>query len=476
MKNENDTYYESDEFKRLLARYEEMLTTHQSTYMDADELADIAEYYFDLGEDEKADACADYALQLHPGSVDPLVFKARRAMYKGDYSEAKRISDTIDDKTDREVIYLNAELLIRQQHVAEANIYLHQNEHPEDEDYYLFLYDVANIFADNNCTGEALDWVEASLKVAPNYFEAKLLKAEMLADKGDAKEAIHLLDTMLDERPYSIDCWELQSQAYYSDGQFNKAIDACDFALAIDEKDADSIMVKANSYFHLENYEKAHQLYQEYIQLNPTDELAFFFDGVALNSLGRTQEALGQLLKADEVSGGFSEDQEQIYVQLAFTFSYLKFAKRAMTYIDKALKINPEDAELYTIRGFILLGSGEKKKAQECFKVALKYATNYQAIVFKIAVSYYDNRQYATCMKLMNSLLKEDEGSWQRAYPYLAVCHLNMEHIHKYFEYLKLACATDPENAKEVLGEFFPDMDPSEYYTYALKLWNENKK
>lgn len=476
MKNDSDSYYKSDEFKRLLARYEEMLDTHQPTYMDADELTDIAEYYFDQGEDKKANACADYALQLHPGSTDPLIFKARQSMYMCDFSEAKRICDSIDDQTDREVIYMNAELLIRQLHVAEANVYLHKNEQPEDEDYYLYLYDAANIFADNNCTGEALDWVEASLKVAPNYFESKQLKAEMLIDKGEAKEAIKYLDAMLDERPYSLDCWELQAQAYYTDSQFNEAINACDFALAIDEKHAESIMVKANSYFHLGNYEKAHELYKQYTVLNPTDELAFFFDGVALNNINRSEEALVQLLKADELSQGLSEDQDQIYIQLAFTLSYLKKGDAALTYINKALGLLPNDSELYTIKGHILLGNGEKKQAHDCFKLALKYAKNYKAIVFKIAVSYYDNRQFSICAKLLNSLIKDDEKTWQHAYPYLAMCHLNMEHIMKYFEYLKLACSTDPENTKEVLGDFFPDMNPSEYYDYALKMWNEKKK
>ena len=77
-------YFEQPEFKATLARYEAMTTHGEQAYFDPEQLTDIAEYYATRNREKDAERVIDYALTMHPGSTDPLIFKARTYMLRGD--------------------------------------------------------------------------------------------------------------------------------------------------------------------------------------------------------------------------------------------------------------------------------------------------------------------------------------------------------------------------------------------------------
>ena len=60
------SYYNDPEFKRVLRRYEEARAGGQSVYLDADDFADIVDYYLSRDRLDEADSCVAYALTLHP--------------------------------------------------------------------------------------------------------------------------------------------------------------------------------------------------------------------------------------------------------------------------------------------------------------------------------------------------------------------------------------------------------------------------
>ena len=105
-------YFDKPKFKQLLARYEEMLTSDHTSYFEATELTDIAEYYAMQGDTEQAEAALDYALRLHPDNIDALIFKSRSRLINGHITEASHILDSITDQNDREVMFLRAEVLM----------------------------------------------------------------------------------------------------------------------------------------------------------------------------------------------------------------------------------------------------------------------------------------------------------------------------------------------------------------------------
>ena len=65
-----------------------------------------------LLEEKEADEVIDYSLQLHPNNTDALIFKIRSSFYYGYKEKARELFNRLEDPTDREVMFLKAEMLI----------------------------------------------------------------------------------------------------------------------------------------------------------------------------------------------------------------------------------------------------------------------------------------------------------------------------------------------------------------------------
>ena len=159
-------YFDKPEFRDQLARYEEMLSNGGSRYFEATELTDIAEYYAMQGDSEKAEEALDYALRLHPDNIDALIFKARARLINGHLKEASHIIDSITDQSDREVMFLRAELLmaLHQHEKAEALLRALIEEERHEANAYA---DIIDLLVDNGQNDMASLWIEEAMQRHP---------------------------------------------------------------------------------------------------------------------------------------------------------------------------------------------------------------------------------------------------------------------------------------------------------------------
>jgi hypothetical protein len=95
-------YFQSNEFHDLLHHYEEAGLEHLVDFSSGD-LTDLAEYFHTIGDMNQALKIVDAAIDIYPGAVGPLVFRARTSLVKdGNPKLASYYADLIDDKTDLE--------------------------------------------------------------------------------------------------------------------------------------------------------------------------------------------------------------------------------------------------------------------------------------------------------------------------------------------------------------------------------------
>ena len=82
-----DGYFDSNDFKDILQRYEDALEEGEDIILDSEELTSIAEYYQAQGDTAKGLAAAEYALSLYANATAPLLFKARVALLQDNAAE-----------------------------------------------------------------------------------------------------------------------------------------------------------------------------------------------------------------------------------------------------------------------------------------------------------------------------------------------------------------------------------------------------
>ncbi|MBP3552698.1 MAG: tetratricopeptide repeat protein [Bacteroidaceae bacterium] len=355
------SYFEQPEFKDVLARYEAMTNSGEKFYFDPEQLTDIAEYYATRNRENDAEKVIEYALAMHPGSTDPLIFRARTYMLRGDLDTAYLVAESIPDQADREVTFLYAELMLNEERFDDARQLLVQTllaDETSPREYALTVQDIVELYLDYNYTHEAALLAEATLNRAQREgwkprirLMVQSLAAECLRNDGQFMAASVELNMMLDEEPYNLNHWLNLGNVYNQMERFNDAIDAFDYALAIDPECLDALFAKGHSYALLENEEKALQLYRTCLERGYDKALACYTCGVMETALELYAEAIPHLTYAHNVYGDQSIYSFSICFNLALAYIETGDMKRAAECYFRATQIDPNDEGLTDLLG-----------------------------------------------------------------------------------------------------------------------------
>ena len=108
------------ELVTLITNYEEAKAENRQLYLDADQLADIADWYASERKFEEAQEVITYGLKIHPGNTDLLIEQAYLYLDTQKLQKAKKVADSITEEFDSEVKLLKAELLLNGGKLEEA--------------------------------------------------------------------------------------------------------------------------------------------------------------------------------------------------------------------------------------------------------------------------------------------------------------------------------------------------------------------
>lgn len=372
-----DIYYHSDKFKQLLRRYEALQEGNISEFLDPEELTDVAEYYHSVGEENKAIEAANYAVSMYPTATAPLAFKSRMALLIDNNPQlADEIAETIIDKSDLDYLYLKAEIMIAENKVSAADIFL-QTQYDETiatEDREDYILDVAVLFADYEETDYAEKWLKRSTMTDDNDY--KELHARILKSHGRYEESESIFNELLDSNPYSGPYWNQLAQNQFLRNDIQDSITSSEYSIAINPDDDEAILNKANGLFTLGNYKESLKYYERYKQLCHNQDTSVIdvtighihlMQGHAAEAQQCYQQALSESkdksltlihIGISAFDNGYVEYAYRIFISLLpemdddwdIGFAYLarccyelKKEKEYRTYLQKAVERNPEE-------------------------------------------------------------------------------------------------------------------------------------
>ena len=467
--NIDEEYFKSEEFQDILESYEASINAGSNPFMDADDLVDLADYYSWQGFDDKAEAAIDYALELYPSSTLPNVFKARKALSEGDYTQAEFYRDEIENHDDPDYHYLVAEIMIAQGDIEGADDYLREyGKSVEPDEYEDFVRDCANLYIDYNQSEKAYEWMMRSRGDESDDF--KELMGRTLFGLGKYKDSERIFNELIDQHPFSKHYWNALASAQFMNEEYSNAITSSEYAIAIDPNDPDAVSSKASGLLRLGNYQEAQKYYQKYCELVPDDEFGFLHQGVCLVNMNRNEEALPVLRMALAVAPKDSQFLVQIYQELAFCYGALHQVGQAIRMLDKTTKLDCDHVDILVVKGHILLQNDKIAEAEECFKQAILQSNNAPNVLLRIIVSLYDNRYLNACYQMLVKffqLVRDYYPDYKSGNAYMALCCYDMGNTEEFLKYLQLAVEQDPNEAKSVLSCLFPEGIPvHEYVSY----------
>lgn len=452
-----DKYYQSQRFRELLQRYEEAEQTGNGGFFDADELTDLAEYYHNQGFDTITKSLLERAIYTFPGSTMPLVLMSRLALMDEfpDLEEPEYYLDQIIDKADIEYFYATVEIKIARKELEEANFLLEEKmDELEEDDVNDFALDVALIYGDYEEFDYADHWLQfVSDTSNPDYKE---LKGRILASKGMFQESEAIFNELIDSDPYSAPYWNRLAKTQFMGNKIHDSITSSEYSIAINPNDTEATLNKANGLYCLGNYEEAQKYYQRYAELNPTNETGELFQALCLLNTDRFEEALPHLeLAAEKVEQmQNSRGQQEVYMEMAFTYSHLGRMQNALQCVQKMLRLKVIDRnELMVIKGHVYLENNRFDEAIECFKQAMYDSELSPSILFKVAVSVFDCGYLGMARNVFKVLFNRVPDDWTEGYAYMARCCYELGEMDEYRKYLAIAEEKNPDEVKNMFAD-----------------------
>ncbi|MDE6003174.1 MAG: tetratricopeptide repeat protein, partial [Prevotella sp.] len=297
----NEEYFNSEDFQELLNSYEASMNDGTQPFMDADSLVDIADYYNMHGNADKALNVIEYALELYPYATLPNVFMARHALMQGDFQQAHEYASHIEERDDPDYHYLQAEILIAEGHIDEADRYLRDyGMTVAIDEYEDFIKDCANLYVDYSISDKAYEWMMRSK--GDDSTDFKELMARTLFGLEKYKDSERIFNELLDTDPYSAKYWKALAGVQLMAEDYGNALTSSEYAIAIDPDDSEGILCKANALLQLNNYEEAEKYFRRYTESEPDNESGLFHQGLCLIYMGKHKEALQVLQQAEQVS------------------------------------------------------------------------------------------------------------------------------------------------------------------------------
>lgn len=467
-------YFESQEFKDCLNTYESALSAGSPVYMDADDLTDVAEYYsMVMHDDDKASEAIAFALKLHPDAVNPQIFMARQAMQRGDVDVSREICDAIENQEHREVVFLRAELWVRDAEVAKALAYLQAKAAEIEEDQDFFIYDAAYIFIDYHQFEAASTLADQLEEIAPDWYKTWEVKADALLGLERFQEAKTYIDRMLDVDPFCLDAWNWSAEAYCGLMDFEEAMNSLEYALAIDPENERALQLKAWTLLQQGNVDEAHRLYQQEIERAPENELNWLYDSYCLLSLDMIDKASTAIEKAEELADGMSAEQAAIYEQHANILSKQHQLERAIKYIDQSEWEGIADLEAWEYelqRAHIYAENDQPEDAIASVARALEKAAadDHSEVYHRAGLSFLDTGYYDAAAQLLENVLDSSSDEQERAdvHAEIAYCCLLAQKKEDALEHLLASKDLAAQRLRELFGTIYPNVSPLDYYDY----------
>ena len=324
--------------------YEMAKAAHQHIYLDAEDFADLAEWYARHNDFVKADEVMQYALSLHPGNTDLLVEQAYERLDREDREGARQILQQIEEEGD-DVTILRARLLLEYGREDDAELELDTLEYKYSQNN---IIDVVYMYIETNHADKAGEWLE-HWRWSTDNVDYCAAMADYLSAIGKFQQAIIYFNKLIDSNPYSPSYWYGLGRCYFELRQYDKAIDACEYALVSDAEYGDAYMLKGYAYSMLHNSGKAQENYEKAIhniRIIGKSDIAFC---LALNIF-----SLYVSFIVDPAFGLFEQSDRYgmiglliiVTVLLNFLFCLLIFRNKVSSYYKTMYQLNNQYMEM----------------------------------------------------------------------------------------------------------------------------------
>jgi tetratricopeptide (TPR) repeat protein len=240
--------------------------------------------------------------------------------------------------------------------------------HFEGEEKIELLFELADVYDDYEEFDKVFDCLMLVLKEEPTNEEA-LYKICFWTDfTGRNEESIRLHTTIIDQHPYNELAWFNLGAAYQGLKLYEKAIDAYQYSLVIDEKFDYAYRNIGDAYIRLKKYKEAIEALEKVLELSKPEEVIYEAIGHCYDRLRNYAQARFHYRKASHLN----PDDSKLFYKIACTYYNESQWQSAVKQLESALKIHRQQFEYNLLMGEAKLQLNQTKEAIQFFSNAVR--------------------------------------------------------------------------------------------------------
>ncbi|MBL7704926.1 MAG: tetratricopeptide repeat protein [Taibaiella sp.] len=377
----DDDWNDDDDFagsiEELLAQYESLKNGHAERFWNEQEFELVIDYFYQNGQESEALIACELALVHHPFSSEFFMLKAELLFQAQKYRQAIAVLDELDAKDQLiiDAVVLRSDILVAQLKYDQAAAYLvEMSKLFSGKEQIDIMLELAEVYDECEQLDAVFDTLKGILEIDPNCEEA-LHKICYWADFAEKQEeSIVLHQNIIDAHPYSALAWFNLGSAYQGLKLYEKAIDAYEFCVAIDEKFEIAYRNMAEAYIRLKWYDKAIESLEKNLELGKPEDVIFEAIGHCFEKKKNLPKARHYYLEATRLN----PTDDAIYYKIGQTYVQEHNWDKALKQFAKAYELNKENVNYCLALGDCLLQLNDGPEALACYISAIKIRPNYK--------------------------------------------------------------------------------------------------
>jgi len=362
---------EGGDIKELILRYHNLKQGRANAYIEEDDFERIIEHFDEQDEIGEAIQAANMALDQYPFSALLMIKKADLLLATRKYKEALALLDTaaLYDHKDMNLFILKTDAYLALDKPEQAIVLLQEALHLfEGVERTELLFELADVYDDHEAFDKVFDCLQLVLEDDPMNEEA-LYKICFWTDfTGRNEESIALHKRIIDEQPYNALAWFNLAAAYQGLKLHEKAIDAYQYAIVIDEKFDYAYRNMGDAYLRIRKYREAIEALEKVLELSRPEDVIYEAIGHCYHRMKNYAQARFHYKKAVHLN----QDDSRLYQKIATTYMQEGQWEQAIKQLEHALRIHKHINEYSILLGECFMHLGQFKEAAVYFGTVVK--------------------------------------------------------------------------------------------------------
>jgi len=349
-------------------RFEELEKHHQSVYFDIDDFLEIIEYYIYKGDYEKALGVSDYVLDIHEGALPVLLKKAQLLAALNREEKALELLAQLESvsPSNSEIFLtrgaIHSQLRNYQKAIDEYQKALKDSEEPD----YVYM-NIAFEYENLGNFRKTIDYLGKAIELNPEN-EAAIFEVAYCFDLlALTDESITFFEKLIDRNPYLVEGWFNLGAAYHNDGQYEKALMAFGYGLAIDEQHQNLWFYKGLSLTQLHRTREALEAFMNSLSGEDDDSVKYYHIGNCYEKLEEYGQAASNYQQAVQLDGTIAD----AWVGAGVCEMEAGNSTRALHYLEKGLELDPENPGYLCLFADACFMGGDYQKGMEAYEKAV---------------------------------------------------------------------------------------------------------